>query len=152
MSFLTTTRLFSQPVRLTQWGGYFFDFLFLLFLWASYDSVRNLHGFSTGAPTVSVPGSAFVFLGALGIYGVRLAMYVAILRHNRAPQTLEWLVTNVPFVLAIPCFVASSRLVKLDAELHHYRFCYRETQRAPRYVFAAPSNTCPPLPPDAVPD
>ena len=151
MSFLTTSRLFGKPVKPTQWGGYGFDLLFVFFLWMSWQGFSDLHGFSTGAPVVSVPASTFVFFGALAIYGIRVAMYIAMLRRNRGPQTLEWLVTIIPILLALPCFVASGHLVKLDARLHGYQFCYGDADRSPRFVFAASGARCPPLPAEAVP-
>ena len=151
VSFLTNSRIFGKPVKLTQWGGFGFDLLFILFLWMSWQGFIDLHGFATGASPISVPASTFVFFGALAIYGIRIAMYIAMLRRNRAPQVAEWLVTIIPIVLAIPCFAVSGHLVKFDARLHGYRFCYSDTDRSPRYVFAASGAKCPALPPDGAP-
>jgi hypothetical protein len=152
MSFLTTSRLFGKPARLNQLGGYAFDLFFLLFLWLSISGWRDLQAFSSHAAVVSVSASTFVFFGALGVYGVRVASYIDMIRRSRMPQTLEWLVTIIPLALALPCFVASGHLVRLDARLHGYRFCYRDTERSSTYTFAATNAPCPVLPHDAIPD
>ncbi|NPD69848.1 hypothetical protein HN018_22145 (plasmid) [Lichenicola cladoniae] len=130
-------------MRIGSPGGYLFDALMLLFLFVAYLGDRDLQAFSKGLPSVTVPGSTFVFYGTLGIYGIRAAMYVAMLRRNRAPQTIEWLVFIFPIAFAIVCFVASGPLLRVYADLHGYRFCSAHGDRATMYTFARQKESCP---------
>lgn len=90
-----------------------------------------------------MPGSTFVLFGALGIYGIRAAMYVAMLRRNRAPQTIKWLVFLIPIAVAIACFGASGPLLRVYADPHSYEFCSAHAARATMYTFARQKESCP---------
>jgi len=143
MSFLQSRRLFGKPVYASSPGGYLFDALMLLFLFVAYLGYGDLQAFGKELPIVTVPSSTFVFFGALGIYGIRAAMYVAMLRGNRAPQTIEWLVFLIPIAFAIACFVASGPLLRVYADLHGYGFCSADGARATMYTFARQKESCP---------
>ena len=121
----------------------FFDVLILLFLFVAFLGYQELRAFGEAPPIVTVPGSTFVFFGALGIYGIRAAMYVAMIRRNRAPQTIEWLVFLIPIALAITCFVASGPLLRVYASFHGYEFCSAHGTRATMYTFAKKKESCP---------
>ena len=143
MSFLQSRRLFGKPVHASSPGGYLFDVLMLLFLFVAYLGYRDLRAFGEALPIVTVPGSTFVFFGALGIYGIRAAMYVAMIRHNRAPQTIEWLVFLIPIAFSIACFVASGPLLRAYAGFHGYEFCSAHGARATMYTFSRQKENCP---------
>ncbi|WP_419729052.1 hypothetical protein [Lichenicola sp.] len=144
MSFMQSRLLFGKPVRASSPGGYIFDALMLLFLFVAYLGCKDLRAFAEALPIVTVPSSAFVFFGALGIYGIRAAMYVAMIRRNRMPQAIEWLVFLIPIAFAIACFVASSPLLRIYAEFHGYAFCSVHGTRATMYTFARKRGDCPP--------
>ena len=91
--------------------------------------------------------SAFALIGSIGIYGVRLSVWIAIIRRNRMPQTLEWLVCLVPLAATIICFVFSGPMVRAYAAGQGYHRCADRHDHGTLYVYAAPTTACPAQPP-----
>ena len=142
-SFFTGKRLFRVPLHLSTPGPYAFDLLALFFVLAAFLGLDDLKSINNGAPVAVVPANAFALMGVLGLYGIRLSMWVAILRRNRMPQTLEWLVCLAPLAVTLICFIASGLMVRAYAAQHHYRRCADQRDHGTNYVFAAPKAVCP---------
>ncbi len=151
MSFLATTPLIGKRVKLSDYKQYFAELFLLLLLGSVYLGIDGLSGIGGGNPIAYASKNAFALIGAIGLYAIRLSSFVAMARNFRMPQRLEWWLFMIPTAAMILCFALSGILVKTYAAAHHYHFCYRETGRSDRYVFAAAKATCPPLPANAVP-
>lgn len=131
-------------MKLTQWQAYFFDLLFLIALYLCYDSYKALITFRDNQAIVVIfPGTISLFAG-LGVYGVRIAMYVAMIRHNRMPQTIEWLAVLIGISSSIIFMFFGGTFLDLWGETHGYRRCPVERIRNADAVFALVGTRCPP--------
>ena len=151
MSFLTSTKIVSKKLKLTDYRQYGFELFLLLFLGSAYLGISDLDPLAQGEAIATVSKSAFALIGALGLYGIRISSLIAMARHYRMPQVPEWLAFLIPMTLTIVCFIFSGTMVKTYATAHHYRFCYRQHDRATTYTFAKNQTPCPPLPTNAFP-
>ena len=142
-TFFTAKRLFRVPLHISTPGPYAFDLLALFFVLGTFLGLDDLKSINQGASVAVVPANAFALVGVLGLYGIRLSMWVAILRRNRMPQTLEWVVCLAPLAATLTCFAASGLMVQAYAEQHHYRRCADQRDHGSNYVFAAPQAACP---------
>ncbi len=152
MSFLTSTKLIGKRLKPADYRQYIAELFLIGLLGSVYLGIDGLRDIRNHASIAAVPRDSFALIGAIGLYAIRVSSFAAMARNYRMPQTLEWWIFLVPTAAMILCFFLSGTLVKTYATAHHYRFCYRETVRAPRYVFAAPSVACPPLPAEAIPE
>ena len=143
VNFLTKTRLFRVALRPGMPAPYIFDLLALFFVLAAFLGLDDLKGINRGLTVTVVPANAFALIGTLGLYGVRVAMWIAILRRNRMPQTLEWAACLAPLAVTLACLVFSGSLVRAYAAQHDYRRCADQRDHGTNYVFASPKAACP---------
>ena len=131
-------RLFAKPVRPTEPAflfGFIFELILALAIWVLTLELGDLAAFTSNAPAVIVSANAFRAVGSPGIYGIRLAMFIAIFRRNRAPQTLEWMVTLAGLGIFIFFLTFGGLLLDGYAGLHGYRRCPALAFRAKDAVF-----------------
>jgi hypothetical protein len=142
MSFLRTRRLFGQNARLWHPAAFLFDALFIGTLWLVLGCWRDLRQFSAGVPVVALHRFDFAIIGALGLYGFRLASYIALIRRNKMPQMVEWSVCLAGFAFAFLGFVLtlSGSGPRGYAAMHDYAFCDTDGHR---YIFARNDVPCP---------
>jgi hypothetical protein len=145
MSFLRTRRLFGENARFWHPGAFFFDALFIGTLWLALGCWRDLRQLASGVPVVALHRFDFGIIGGLGLYGFRLASYIAMIRRNRMPQTVEWSVCLAGFAFALLGVVLtlSGLGPRGYAAMHDYAFCYGEQHRSARYIFARNDVPCP---------
>lgn len=148
MSFLSQRRLFIIPLNLRQWQGYFLDFVFLLFLWVVWLSAPSLLKFGREPVVVLFPHTVSLFAG-LSAGFIRLAILVAILRQNRFPQRLEWILTLLGGGWLFLFAFFGGPLLGLWASVHDYRRCPVEGVRDEPAIFAKVDVPC--LPPGGQP-
>jgi hypothetical protein len=133
----------NKPITLLSWPLYFFDLLAIgavaLIVWL----FRGLAPFSAGADQVSVFWCTISVVGGLGLYGVRIATYVAIARHCRMPQVAEWWITLAGFAFMAVFFAGGGFMLQGYATLHGYKYCYADAPRNPNYVFTKRALPCP---------
>ena len=146
-NFLTQKRFFKVPLTLGMPAPYMYDVLSLLFLLAAILGYSDLAGFRHRLPLVRSSPRDFIMIGSLGLYGVRLSMWIAILRKNRMPQIAEWLAAILPLAAAVICLVFSGPMVRAYAAGHGYHRCADQHDGGTLYVYAAPSAACPVQPP-----
>jgi hypothetical protein len=147
ISFIYRQRLFAKPVRLTEpvfWYGVIFELILAASIWTASFGLDDLAAFASSQPAVIVSPNAFRLLGLPGLYGVRLAWFIAIIRQNRAPQTFEWIVTLLGLGAAIFSLMFGGLLLNAYAGLHGYRRCPAAAFRAMDAVFARQQMPCPP--------
>ena len=85
-------------------------------------------------------------LGFIGFYGLRVAMFIALARHLRMPQPIEWIVAVIPATIAVVCIFLSGPIERAFAASEGYTFCRRDdstSARSSSYVFARRSTACP---------
>ena len=143
INFLTRNRIFKNKISAGMPAPYLFDIVAILLFFGAYLGFQDIHDFDTRAKAVSVPANAFALIGCVGIYGIRIATWIAILRRNRMPQTVEWLVSLLPLGATLLCFVFSGTMVRAYATSHHYHACGEQQDHGTLYVYAAPSSACP---------
>lgn len=126
MSFISERRLFRNPLNLSMWTGYIFDLLALVALWSVIArSIPELRRFASGATHVVADPAAIAMIGFLGLYGVRISTYVAMIRHNRAPQIIEWWCMLAGLAIPLTFWLLDDTLLKSYAALHGYHFCQK---------------------------
>ena len=143
MSFIYRQRLFANPVRLDYYSGFIFELILVLDLWAIAGNLSDLAGFAAGRPTVIASPWAFTLFSGLGLYGVRVATYIAIIRRNRAPQPAEWLVTLLGLGLACFFLLFGGSMLNWFADLNGYDRCPVVSSRADDAVFVPHGTFCP---------
>ena len=142
MSFIRTTRLFNNKITLDFWLAYFLNVLAVLFLAVVFVGVPDLRQFSSGLERLRCQPIAIGMIGALGLYGTRISMYIAIIRQNRAPQVAEWWCTLIGLGLAVVCLFFSGYLLQAFGSLHGYRLCHIGHDRVAVYDFARFGSAC----------
>ena len=143
LDFLTKKPYFSKPQKWNNTWLYMFELFGLLLIFSAWIGLSDLRSISSGGPTASSPANAISMIGWLGLYGVRLSSWIAILRRNRMPQTAEWLATIVTFAAMILCFLFSGQLVQGYAASRGYRACGSYHDRETILTFAKPQVACP---------
>jgi hypothetical protein len=143
LSFIFRQRLFGKPVRLDYYPAFIFEVILALNLWAIVGSLGDLAGFASGRPIVVTSPWVFTLFGGLGLYGVRMAMYIAVIRRNRAPQPAEWLVTLLGLGLACFFLLFGGSMLNWFADLHGYDRCPVVSSRADDAVFVLHGKSCP---------
>lgn len=144
MSFISTRRVFSKPVRITRWLGFVFDAVFLVGLWVLSFSLPPLVGFGRGETPIALSSNALTVLMTIGIGLIRLSTYVAIIRRNRFPQRIEWILMLLGVGTMIFFMFFGGMLLSLWAGVHDYRRCPAEGVRNEYAVFAKAGAPCPP--------
>jgi len=142
LSFIYRQRLFRNPIRLDYYPAFIFEAILALNLWAIVGSLGDLKGFVTGLPTVVTSPWVFTLFGGLGLYGIRVAMYVAIIRRNRSPQPAEWLITLIGLGLACFFLLFGGLTLRLFAHLHEYDRCPVVSSRAADAMFVPHGKPC----------
>jgi hypothetical protein len=143
LSFIYRQRLFGNPVRLDYYPAFIFEVILALNLWAIVGSLGDLAGFASDRPTVVTSPWVFTLFGGLGLYGVRMAMYIAIIRRNRASQPAEWLVTLLGLGFAFVFLLFGGSMLRWYADLHGYDSCPVVSSRAGDAVFVLHRTPCP---------
>ncbi len=145
--FLAQKRFFKVPLTLGMPAPYMYDLLSLLFVGAAVPGCSDLSGIRRRSPLVTLSPRDFILIGSLGLYGVRLSMWIAILRKNRIPQTAEWLAAILPLVGTLICLIFSGQMVRAYAGDHGYYRCADQHDQGTLYVYAAPACPSPAQPP-----
>lgn len=143
MSFIYQQRLFGNPVRLDYYPAFIFEVILAFNLWAVVGSLGDLAGFASGRPIVVTSPWVFTLFGGLGLYGMRMAMYIAIIRRNRASQPAEWLVTLLGLGLACIFLLFGGSMLRWYADLQGYDRCPAVSSRAGDAVFVPHGKLCP---------
>lgn len=143
MSFLSRRRVFIIPLNLRQWHGYFLDVLFLAFLWVVWLSAPSLLDFGRKPVVALFPHTVSLF-GGLSAGFIRLAMLVAILRRNRFPQRLEWVLTLLGGGWFFLFIFLGGPLLSLWASIHNYQRCPDVVTSKQDVVYAQAGTPCPP--------
>jgi hypothetical protein len=143
LSFIYRQRLFGNPLRLDQYPAFVFEAILALNVWAIVGDLGDLAGFAAGRPTVVTSPWVFTLFSGLGLYGVRVAMYIAIVRRNRAPQSAEWLATLLGLGLACFFLLFGGSMLSWFAGLHGYDRCPAVSSRAEDAVFVSRGTPCP---------
>jgi hypothetical protein len=143
LSFIYRQRLFGNPVRLDYYPAFIFEMILALNLWAIVGGLGDLAGFVAGRPTVVTSPWVFTLFGGLGLYSVRVAMYIAIIRRNRTPQPAEWLVTLLGLGLACLFLLSGGSMLSWFADLQGYDRCPVVSSRAEDAVFVPHGKPCP---------
>lgn len=147
LDFIYRQRLFAKPIRLDFYGGFIFELILAGAIWAIVLDLGDLLDFVSGQPVVTVSPRTFQLLGLIGPYGIRIAMYIAIIRRNRAPQVLEWIVTLIGLGFSVVFFALGGFMLTWYAELHGYDRCPAVTFRNTAAVFVLHETSCPAKPP-----
>jgi uncharacterized BrkB/YihY/UPF0761 family membrane protein len=143
LSFIKTARLTGTGVTLRTWQLYFFDVLLLGGLIAAAVNLKDLALFNRASPQVDIYWGDLTTLGVLGIYGFRLATYVAIYRRCRMPQVLEWWLVIIGFGFAAVLFIFGGCLLRQYASVQGYTYCHETGYRGSHYLFVRHSLACP---------
>lgn len=144
MSFISTKKVFSNQVKITQWSGFVFDAVFLLGLWVLSFSLPPLAAFGREETPIAISGYALTLLMTVGIGLIRLSTYVAIIRRNAFPQRLEWTLMLLGVGTMLFFMFFGGMLLSLWASIHDYRRCPAEGVRNEYAVFARAGAPCPP--------
>lgn len=147
-NFLTESRFFSKKLDIRMPALYLLDLLLIPFVICAYLVWLDMRQFNGANRTNEVSAHSFALMGVVGIYGLRISTWIAILRKNRMPQTLEWLATLIGLGVVIFCIIFSAQLTEAYAGAHGYRLCgpiayHREVT----LMFAKRGVACPPPPP-----
>ena len=140
LSFIYRHRLFGNPVRLDYYLGYMFEVILVLSLWLIVVDLDDLAGFAAHLPVVVTSPLLFNLLGGVCFYGVRVSMYIAIIRRNRSPQPAEWVVTLLGLGLAVFFMLFGGFVLNGYAALHGYDRCVTRGSDA---VFVPYRTSCP---------
>jgi hypothetical protein len=146
LGFIYKRRLFANPVRIDFYLAFIFELILALNIWTIVLSFGDLAGFDSNQPIVTTSPRVFTLFTGIGIYGIRVAMYIAIIRRNRAPQVLEWLVTLVGLGFAVTCMLLGGLVLQGYANLHGYDRCPTVSLRTTDAVFVRPPTPCPDKP------
>jgi hypothetical protein len=146
LGFIYRRRLFANPVRIDFYLAFIFELILALNIWAIAVSFGDLAGFDSNQPIVTTSPWIFTLFTGIGAYGIRMAMYIAIIRRNRAPQVLEWVVTLVGLGFAVTCLLFGGLILQGYAKLHGYDQCPTVSPRAADAVFVRPPAPCPDKP------
>jgi hypothetical protein len=136
---LATTSLIGKRITLRTWPLYFFDLLGICAIVGAVSACKDLSLFSKGAPSVTVFADDMTLIGCVGIYGFRIAQYIAIARQGRMPQIAEWCVTLAGLGLLLVSYVFAGALLDGYAGLHGYKYCSAN----PDYSFVKSDLDCP---------
>ena len=146
MSFITEKRLFGKQLKPTTFSAYFLDFLSLFAIWlAIVYSLPELHRFIAREDQVIAPPSAIAGIGFVFTYGIRISMYVAMIRRNRAPQVIEWCCMLIGLVVPLICWLFDGLLLHAFASASGYSFCRSvATDPLVKDLFVLRGHSCPP--------
>lgn len=142
LGFLWTRRLFRNPVRLDLYAALVFEAILALNLFVIWTSLGDLDAFDAHQAVVAVSPYAFTMFAGLGIYGVRLAMFIAIGRGNRAPQVAEWIVTLLGIFFCFACLLLGGTALDAYARAHGYQRCADSAQHRVDARFALRPGDC----------
>lgn len=141
--FIHRQRLFANPVRFDLYLAFIFELILALSIGAIVLSRGDLAAFSSNQPIVTTSPWFFMLFTGVGLYGIRIAMYIAIIRRNRAPQVLEWVMTLVGLGIAVICMGFGGLMLQGYARLHGYDRCPAGSIHATDAVFVRPPTPCP---------
>ena len=143
LGFITRSRLIRQDIRPGRPIFLLYDLFGLVLLWNAWDSWQSLSQFRLHEPLVSVSLSEVAGIGGIGLYGMRIAMFIALIRGLRMPQTLEWLVAIVPATLFLICLLFSSPIERAYIAAHDYCLCRTvEERHGSVLLFASDPAAC----------
>lgn len=146
LPFMRRVGVVNKPITLRSWPLYVFDLIAVgvvaMIVWLFHD----LAPFSAGADRVAVLWCTISIVGGLGIYGLRIATYVAIARRCRMPQVIEWWITLGGLAFMGVFFAGGGLMLQGYAAWHGYKYCYADSPRNPKYVFVKRTEACPPIP------
>ncbi len=145
MSFITHRRLFKNELKPTMLSGYVLDLIALAVIWqVVYFSIPQLKQLSGNAVEVIVPPTAIALIGFVFFYGVRISTYVAMIRRNRSPQTIEWWCMLIGLVVPLGVWPLDDTILKAYASASGYRYCSSDSSSPiAKDVFIRQTNPCP---------
>ena len=123
-AFVTERPFFSKTLTWRNPALYAFDLFALLFVVSTWAGLDALSDMNHNLPVAQASSHAVAMIAIWGVYSVRIATWITILRGNRMPQTAEWVVCLCAFTAMILCMVFSGPLVRVYASTRGYRFCY----------------------------
>lgn len=133
-------------VSLRTWHFYFMDVLFLFCLWLLWVSFSDLLVFNGVDSNVLFNRYVFCFLAGPFLYGIRIAMYVAIFRGFKKPMTIEIRIIQISIALFITLMVVGFFAGDLWASAHGYKKCFKVADRSNDYLYVLKGNECPTSP------
>ena len=142
---VSTWRLFSRPEPGKKLGPGFEVVLCFACL-GIYMGYGDLRGIRENEVYTTASKLDFLLMAVPGVYGLRIAQFIAIARRYRMPQYLEWLVFVVPVLAIAVCAVGSPYFVKMYAEAYGYQFCSPRPDHPLVYVFSKAAQNCPWVP------
>ncbi|WP_145619275.1 hypothetical protein [Nitrospirillum bahiense] len=131
---------------LKTWYFYFLDILFVFSVWLIWVSYPDLLVFNGGASHVLFSRYLFCFFAGPFLYGIRIAMYVAIFRKYRKPMTTEIRIIQISAVAFIAIMILGIFAGDLWATAHGYKRCFKVADRSNDYLYVLQGTECPPGP------
>jgi hypothetical protein len=144
-NFVHEQRLFANPVGFTGaafYGGFIFELLLAFTIWMALYAIEDLRAFTSDHSVVITSPRVFMTFTSVGIYGIRVAMFIAIIRRNRSPQTLEWIVTLIGLGVTLFGIMFSSLLLSCYAGVQGYYRCPTDSFRNRNAVFVLHKLDC----------
>lgn len=144
-TFLTKSRLIRADVRPFRAFFLIFELFLAGMIFTFHEGWQNLALFVNHQPVVTTELFDVAFVGFIGFYGLRLAIFIAFVRRFRMPQIAEWIVTIVPASIALVCIVLGSPIERIYAASLGYTNCGSVRDREARssfYVFALDATGC----------
>ena len=146
MSFIHTTAVVGKKISLATWQLYFFDVVMLLCVVGLFFDLRHLKAFDGHADQVRMFWGILTTQCGFGLYGFRIATYIAIARKCRMPQVAEWWACLLGMAFFIMFAVFGGHMLKAYASTRGYTYCFEDAFRNPEYVFERRPLACPPEP------
>ncbi|MEA1673595.1 hypothetical protein [Nitrospirillum sp. BR 11163] len=131
---------------LSTWHFYFLDILFVVCIWLIWASYPDLLVFDGGADHVLFSRYMFCFFAGPFLYGIRIAMYVAIFRKYKKPMTMEIRIIQISIGAFITIMVLGIFAGDLWASAHGYKKCFKVADRSNDYLYVLQGTECPPEP------
>lgn len=135
--------LFRKTLSLDLAGFKYDAFCLLIFGFVGFAFGPDFLEISSNKPQISVSAHDIRVLGVLGIYAPRISSFVAIARHNRQPQLIEWWITIIGLSFTVIMLVFGGFFELPYVSAHGYKYCFFSNDAG---VYVKTSLPCPPLP------
>ncbi|MEA1649110.1 hypothetical protein UAJ10_08765 [Nitrospirillum sp. BR 11164] len=131
---------------LNTWYFYFFDLLLIFCIWLIWASYPDLLVFDTHPDHVLFDRYVFCFFAGPFLYGLRIAMYVAMARKYREPMTLEIRIIQISAIAFVASLLIGIFAGDLWASAHGYKRCFKPADRSNDYLYVLKDIDCPARP------
>ncbi|MBB6253242.1 hypothetical protein [Nitrospirillum iridis] len=133
-------------ISMRTWYLYVFELWLIFSVFSISGDLPGIGKFHEEHKYIIFNKHAFVFFAGPFIYGLRIAMFVAIFRKFKRPNPIELWIVKISVALFFLTLFGGYFLGGIWASANGYRECFKIEDRHPYYFFVPKDKSCPTAP------